>query len=311
VTSASLIGRLRDRVLDNEIRPPWQEKPSVLARAAKPIALVLISAAVIVPFWVVVATSLSPLNEVNAAGGYTWWTWNPTLQAYRDITTSGLVGHATIVSLLLVLLGTAASLTSTALLAYALARPGVPGGSLILKFILVAFLFPPGMIPSYLIVSDLHLLGNYGSLVLPGLIDVFNLVVMRGFFQGLPQELYEAARMDGASEWRILTRIVLPLSKPVFAVVGFFYGVGFWNDYFKGLFYLNGADQWPLGTLLRMLVTGNVGADAGGTSAATLQLNSQADLMATIVVAIVPIALAYPFLQRFFTKAVLTGAVKG
>lgn len=300
----------RDALLAPAQRPAWQEKPRALTTMGKGLALVLISALVLVPFWIVLSTSLSSLDQVNRDGGYTLWPEHPTLQAYRDITATGLVSHATVVSLLLVLIGTLASLACTTLLAFALSRPGVTGGRMVLKFVLVAFLFPPGMIPSYLVVSQLHLLDNYSSLVLPTVIDVFNLVVMRGFFQGLPAELYEAARLDGCGEWRILWRIVLPLSKPVVAVVGFFYGVGYWNDYFKGLFYMSGAQHWPLGTLLRMLVTGNESADASGSSIATLQVNSQADLMATIVIAVVPIALAYPFLQRFFTKGVLTGAVK-
>lgn len=308
--SSALTETARRVLLAPSQRPAWQERPRAATRIGKAVALVVITAVVVAPFWVVLSTSLSPLSEVNQGGGHTFWPAHPTLQAYRDIMQSGLISHAAAVSALLVVAGTAASLTCTVLLAYALSRPDVAGGRLILKLCLVAFLFPPGMIPSYLIVSGLHLTDTYSSLVLPVLIDVFNLVVLRGFFQGLPTELYEAARLDGAGELRILTRIVIPLSKPVLAVVGFFYGVGYWNDYFRGLFYLRGADRWPLGTLLRMLVTGNEGADASGSSLATVQVNSQADLMATIVVAVVPIALAYPFLQRFFTKGVLTGAVK-
>ncbi|MEY9942778.1 carbohydrate ABC transporter permease [Streptacidiphilus sp. MAP5-3] len=308
--SLSAVASVRRLLLAPTQRPSWQESPRPLTQAAKGLALAVIVVAVLLPFWIVLSTSLSPLNEVNRGGGYTLWPDHPTLQAYRDITRSGLISHATVVSVLLVLIGTATSLACTILLAYALSRPNVVGRRLVLKCVLVAFLFPPGMIPSYLIVSQLHLVNNYSALVLPTVIDVFNLVVLRGFFQGLPTELYEAARLDGAGEARILLRIVLPLSRSVVAVVGFFYGVAYWNDYFKGLFYLSGADKWPLGTLLRMLVIGGNSPDSSGQSLATLQINAQADLMATIVVAVVPIALAYPFLQRFFSRGVLTGAVK-
>lgn len=291
-------------------RPAWQERPRAATSLGKAVALVLITAVVVLPFWVVVATSLSPNQQVVHNGGYSLWPQPFTLQAYRGVINGGLITHAMWISLVLTVVGTALSLAATVLLAYALARPGVVGGKPVLLLCLFAFLLPPGIIPSFLVVSNLHLVNTYSSLVLPVLISVFNLVVMRGFFQGIPAELYEAAKLDGAGEWATLRRIVLPLSKPILAVVGFFYAVGYWNDFFRALFYITDPGRWPLGTLLRTLVTQGVSADANGSTAATLTQDPQAELAATIVLAVVPILLVYPFVQRFFTKGVLTGAVK-
>ncbi|MEY9956643.1 putative aldouronate transport system permease protein [Streptacidiphilus sp. MAP5-52] len=309
--SSAISGRRWRSSLAPEPRPAWQEKPKAATSLAKGSALILITAIAVVPFWVELSTSLSTNHQLLRNGaGFTLWPQPFSLQAYRGILQGGLITKAVGVSLGLTLVGTAASLATTVLLAYALSRPGVTGGKQVLMMCLFAFLFPPGLIPTYLVVDNLHLLNTYSSLVLPVLVNVFNLVVMRGFFQGIPSELYEAARLDGAGEWTTLLRIVLPLSKPVIAVVGFFYAVTYWNQWFQGLFYLNDASQWPLGTLLRLLVTQGSNVDANGSTAAVINQNPIAEQAATVVLAILPILLVYPFTQRFFTKGVLTGAVK-
>jgi len=142
------------------------------------------------------------------------------------------------------------------------------------------------------------------------MITVFNLVIMRGFFQGIPEELYEAARLDGAGDLRILFRIVLPLSKAIIAVVGLYYAVAYWNDYFRAMLYINNtsAGHVPLSTVLRGYLTSmNATSETGE---ATMNIAVQKNIAAIVVMAILPIAAAFPFLQRFFTKGVLTGAVK-
>lgn len=292
-------------------RPAWQEKPKPPTVIGKALALVALVAAVAVPFWVVLSTSLSTNQQVISDGGYTFWPHPFTLRAYLAVIHGDLVTHAALVSVGVVVVGTAVSLAATILLAYALARPGTTLSRPVTKLTLIAFLFPPGLIPSYLIVDQLHLLDNYASLVLPVAIDVFNLVVLRGFFQGLPNELYEAARLDGCGEVRMLFQIVLPLSRTPIAMVGFFYGVAYWNDFFRGMFYLNDAGKYPLGTLLRVLITTGVNPDANGSTASSLTADSPtAALMATIIIAIIPILAAYPLISKFFTKGVLIGAVK-
>lgn len=291
-----------------QVRPGWMEKPRPVTQSAKAVALVAVVALVCVPFLVVVSTSLASQREVVANGGWVLWPQHPTLKAYHDILQGGIVTHALGVSLGVTLVGTLLSLLCTVALAYALARPRVVGGRPVLLLVLFTFLFPPGMIPSFLLVKNLGLLNSYSSLILPLLVNVFNLIVLRGFFQGIPEELYEAGRLDGAGDLRVLWSIVLPLSKAALAVVGLFYAVAYWNSWFYASLYLN-SDHWPLQQVLRTYVVAGTGltdttlGDGAVNAPQTIQ-------MAVVVMATVPILLAYPFLQKYFTKGVLTGAVK-
>ncbi|MGW6927647.1 carbohydrate ABC transporter permease [Streptomyces sp. NPDC054950] len=294
--------------MSTHVRPGWMEKPRPATQAAKAVALAAVVLLVCVPFLVIVSTSLAAPREVVANGGWVLWPEHPTLEAYRVILDGGIVTHALAVSAGVTLVGTALSLLCTVTLAYALSRPGVFGGRPVLLLILFTFLFPPGMIPGFLLVKELDLLGSYGSLVLPVLINVFNLVVLRGFFQGIPEELYEAARLDGAGDWRALWSIVLPLSKAALAVVGLFYAVAYWNSWFYASLYLE-SDQWPVQQVLRTYVVAGSGLTDTTTGEATVNA-PQTIQMAVLVIATVPILLVYPFLQKYFTKGVLTGAVK-
>ncbi|MGW6526294.1 carbohydrate ABC transporter permease [Streptomyces sp. NPDC054962] len=294
--------------MSTHVRPGWMEKPRPATQAAKAVALAAVVLLVCVPFLVIVSTSLAAPREVVANGGWVLWPEHPTLEAYRDILDGGIVTHALAVSAGVTLVGTALSLLCTVTLAYALSRPGVFGGRPVLLLILFTFLFPPGMIPGFLLVKELDLLGSYGSLVLPVLVNVFNLVVLRGFFQGIPEELYEAARLDGAGDWRALWSIVLPLSKAALAVVGLFYAVAYWNSWFYASLYLE-SDQWPVQQVLRTYVVAGSGLTDTTTGEATVNA-PQTIQMAVLVIATVPILLVYPFLQKYFTKGVLTGAVK-
>jgi multiple sugar transport system permease protein/putative aldouronate transport system permease protein len=161
------------------------------------------------------------------------------------------------------------------------------------------------------VVKELNLLDSFASLILPVLINAFNVIVMRAFFQELPQELFESAAIDGASNATILFRIVLPLSKAVLAVVGLFYAVAYWNAFFNALLYIQSTDKWPMALVLRTYVVNQttIGGDQVSiTEALPPQLSLQ---MATLVIAIVPILIVYPFLQRHFAKGVMIGAVKG
>ncbi|SHN13490.1 carbohydrate ABC transporter permease [Actinacidiphila paucisporea] len=290
-------------------RPAWRERPKPATQAAKAVALAAVVLLVTVPFLIIVSTSFASNAEVVANGGWVLWPQHPTLNAYRELFDGGIVTHALWVSAGVTVIGTAASLACTIGLAYALSRRDVFGGKPILLLILFTFLFPPGMIPGFLLIKGLHLLNSYGSLVAPVLVNVFNLVVLRGFFQSVPEELYEAARLDGAGEWLILRRIVLPLSKAALAVVGLFYAVSYWNAWFYASIYLD-SDHWPLQQVLRTYVVGGsqlADSAAGDASAVAAPQTIQ---MAVLVVATVPILLVYPFLQKYFTKGVLTGAVK-
>jgi putative aldouronate transport system permease protein len=239
------------------------------------------------------------------------WPDHITFAAYRQVLSGGVVTRATVVSIFVTVVGTALSLLCTVTLAYALARPGVFGGKPVLVLVLFTFLFPPGIIPGYLVVQNVGLLNSYWALILPVLVNAFNLVVMRGFFQGIPTELYEAARLDGAGDIRILVRIVLPLSKAVVAVVGLFYAVSYWNSFFNAILYLNDSAKWPVQAVLQQYVTqGAQLADASVAEQATRNAPHSVQ-MAVVVLALLPIVCVYPFIQRHFVKGVMTGAIKG
>ncbi|MGI8769382.1 MAG: carbohydrate ABC transporter permease, partial [Propionibacteriaceae bacterium] len=214
------------------------------------------------------------------------------------------------VSIFVTLVGTLIALAVTIMLAYATSRP-VLAGRPVLLMVLFTLLFAPGLIPLFLMVRQLQLLDSIWSLILPTVFSAFNFVVMRSFFMSIPGELVEAARIDGASDFTILRRIVMPLSKAVIAVVGLFYAVGFWNAFFNAQLYIQRrTDLLPVQVILRQYVVSgqSLTADQLGIEKVPPPQSLQ---MAIVMVALVPILLVYPFLQRHFNKGVITGAIKG
>ncbi|MFD6178741.1 MULTISPECIES: carbohydrate ABC transporter permease [unclassified Isoptericola] len=287
------------------------ERPTPLTVVLKALAVVVILVVIIFPFLVVVSTSLASQAQINASGGYVLWPTEPSLEAYRQVLAGGAVTRAVVVSVGVTLVGTAVSLTATVLAAYALGRRELPGQRPLLTFVLLTMLFTPGMIPVYLMVKQLGLLDTYASLILPVAISAFNLVIVRGFFQSIPRELFDSARIDGAGHWRVLYSIVIPLSKAVIAVIGLFYAVGYWNSFFSALLYLQDSGKWPLQLVLRTYVLQNSPMASEGAAESGILPPQQALQMAVVVLAIVPIVCVYPFLQKHFQAGVLTGAVKG
>jgi putative aldouronate transport system permease protein len=265
---------------------------------------------VIVPFIGIIATSLATREEVTRAGGFVLFPSSINFDAYEAILSGGVVTRATVVSLLVTLTGTALSLAATTLLAYGLSRQGTLLHRPFLAIVLLPLLFTPGIIPSYLIVKNLGLLDTYWSLILPVMVNAFNVIVLRAFFMELPQEVMDSARIDGAGDFAVLWRIVLPMSKAVLAVIALFYAVGYWNSFFNALLYLNDTAKWPLQMVLRTYVVNQ--SDLGVDQLGGTQLPPrEAIQMAILVLSIIPVLLAYPFVQRHFTKGVLIGAVKG
>ncbi|SDD70503.1 carbohydrate ABC transporter permease [Glycomyces harbinensis] len=286
--------------------------PGLAMRGAKGLILLIACALVVVPFLSVVSTSLADQQQITEAGGYVLWPERPNLDAYRAILAGGVVTRALFVSVGVTLVGTLLSLACTALLAYALSRPGSFAHKPLLMTVLFTLFFTPGIIPMYLLIRSLGLLDSYWSLILPVLVNAFQVLIMRAFFMEIPRELIDAARIDGAGELHILTRIVLPLSKAVLAVIGLFQAVAFWNAFFNAVLYINDTAKWPLQLVLRTYVVDNTSLGVDGTEIAGATLPaSQSIQMAILVVSLVPIALVYPFLQRHFAKGLLIGAVKG
>jgi putative aldouronate transport system permease protein len=292
-------------------RPAWEEKPTPVGLALKGIVLTAVVLAVLVPLWTVLVTSLSSRETINEAGGLVMIPKGIDASAYVAIFSGGTVTKALWVSTLVTVAGTVVSLVLTVLAAYGLSRPGSVGHRSLLFYFLLTFLIYPGLVPTYLVVTGLGLKDSLWSLILPTAVSVFNLVVIRAFFQAIPQELLDSARIDGAGELRILTRIVLPLSKAVVAVVGLFYAVGYWNTWFNALLYIDDNDKFPIQRILQSIVLQGQSPTYSGLPVGTSMPPTLAVKMAVVVVAVAPIAIVYPFVQRHFVKGVIIGAVKG
>ena len=284
--------------------------PNVGIRAAKGVVLTLCCALVVLPFVGIVSTSLSTREQIVRSGGFVIIPDEVSFAAYRALFTGGVVPRAVAVSVFITLVGTALSLVTTTLLAYGLSRPGSLAHRPVLMVVVGALLFTPGIIPGYLTIDMLGLIDSYWAVILPAVVSAFNIVILRAFFMEIPAELVESARIDGASDGQVFTRIVLPLSKAVLSVIGLFYAVGYWNAFFTALLYLNDTAKWPIQLVLRTYVVNQqqLGVDQVGSGSLPPQ---EALQMAILVTSILPILLVYPFIQRHFTKGVLVGAVKG
>jgi putative aldouronate transport system permease protein len=198
-------------------------------------------------------------------------------------------------------------------MAYGLARRDLPGRNQIMFLVLFTMLFSGGMIPTFLVVKSMGLIDSYASLVVPTAINAFNLIIMRNFFQNLPDGLEESAKIDGAGDWGILFRIVIPLSMPAIATISLFYAVTYWNTYLQAILYLNDAAKWPVQIILRQIVilASGLTADTSGFGDDFVRPPEQTVKMAVIVVATLPILIVYPFLQKHFAKGALLGSIKG
>jgi ABC-type glycerol-3-phosphate transport system permease component len=290
---------------------PWMEDPHPLLQLAKFIVLALIVVVMVFPFVHVVAVSFSSYLDV-LKGGLILFPRNPTLDAYRVVFGDGSVPQGLKVSAGLTVFGTIAQVVATTAMAYGLSRPSVPGSRFALFLVLGAMLFAPGMIPSFLLVKELNLLDTYPALILPGLIGAFHLIILRQFFMNLPQELLDSARVDGASDFRVLFSIVLPLSKAVLAVIALFYAVGIWNSFFNAILYINSPEKQPVQVILQQIVLEGTALNQASILNPNQPPPPPATVeMAVVVIATVPILIVYPFLQKYFTRGVLTGAIKG
>jgi ABC-type glycerol-3-phosphate transport system permease component len=291
-------------------RPAWLELETPFEKLVKFGVFAVILFVVIYPFFSVLATSLASDQDVIKNGGLVIWPEHPTWNSYRTIFNGGVVTRAAMVSVGITVIGTTLSMALTTGMAYGLSRR-IVGGKWILLLALTTLLFTPGIIPNYLAVKQYGLLNSYASLILPVVISAFNLVVLRQFFMGIPSELIDSAKMDGANDFDVLIKIVLPLSKAVLAVIALFYAVNtYWNSFFNALLYLNDSSMWPLQLVLRLYVVQGAPLPTAGEALDSVP-PLQSLQMAVVVVALVPILLVYPFLQRYFTSGVLSGAIKG
>jgi putative aldouronate transport system permease protein len=269
--------------------------------------------AVAVPLIYVVSSSFSSASAVSA-GRVLLWPVEPSLRAYQDALTNPQVLQGYYNSLIYAVGGTLISVTLTVAIAYPLSRKTFFGRNLIMSLLIFTMLFSGGLIPTYLVVQSLGMLNTRWALLIPAAIGVWQVIIARTFFRStIPDELYEAATLDGASDLRFLWSIVLPLSKPMLAVIALMYAIYQWNSYFDALVYLKDTSLYPLQIVLRNILIQNTISDPSKDVAQQLERQQLANVLkyALIVVSSLPVLVIYPFIARHFTKGVMVGAVKG
>lgn len=274
--------------------------------------LALFCLATLFPIYFVFVMSITPYTEVLKNGGFIILPHAITFDAFKTIFSSNTVPKALQVTIFITVVGTACNLAITTMLAYPLSKKFLPGRNIVLMGIVFTMLFSGGIIPIYLTVKATGLMDTLWALIIPGLVSSFNILIMKTFFEGLPYEIEEAAKVDGCSDIGTLIRIVLPLSMPIMATLGLFYGVNHWNAYFGGVMYLNDRSLYPLQVVLRnMIVSPAISQELAVPQSSLNTMPPETIKMATVVVAIVPVLIIYPFLQKYFVKGMLLGAVKG
>lgn len=271
--------------------------------------LTVLAVIMVIPFIYVIAASFAPESEIQSRPIFLI-PENPTLSAYEDVF-AGSTGMRVIrslgVSVGVTVVGTITNLFFTLTMAYGLSRSNLIGKKALLNMVLFTMVVNGGMIPTFLLVKNLGMYDSFSALILPGAISAYNMLIVRNFFIELPNELEEAASIDGCSDIGIFIKIALPLSLPVIATFGLFYAVGHWNNYFGALLYLEDQNKYPFQLVLRNIVMQTADTSAN----ADQELPEDTLKMAVIVIGTVPILCVYPFLQKHFAAGVMVGAVKG
>ena len=280
--------------------------------AANYLFLSLILLLTLYPCWYVVVASVSDPVKLYAGSKFMIWPRGFSVQAYEIIMDHAMLWKSYSNTLLYVSLSTVLGLTLTILGAFVLSRKYLPGKNVMLTMITITMFFGGGLIPSYLINVELGLVNTIWAMVLPGAISTYNMIMMLTYFRGIPDSLEESARIDGANEFVILTRIIVPLSLPVIAVISLYIIVANWNSYIPATIYLRDRELYPMQVILReILISGSSNLDQMTSGYDDFAAYSEAVKYATIIVSTLPVLAAYPFLQRFFVKGVMLGAIKG
>ncbi|MGN1100156.1 MAG: carbohydrate ABC transporter permease [Christensenellales bacterium] len=236
---------------------------------------------------------------------------NFNLDSYIYIIYQDNIGTSFLISIFVAVAGTAYSMCMTVLGAYVLTKKDVPGRKLFFVFVLITMFFGGGLIPFYIVVQRLGLTNNLAGLIIPFAVNTFNMIILRNFFKQVPDRLIESCKIDGANEFVILFRFVLPLSKAGLATISLFYLVDKWNDWYWPMIFMDSADKVPLALALRNVLSANQSASVGnGSGIDPGTLFEEGKQSAMIVIAMIPILAVYPFVQKYFVKGVMIGSVK-
>ena len=262
------------------------------------------------PFVFILSSSLSETGALSR--GEVWLLPKGiNFSAYKKVLQDDQIWTAYSNTIWYVVVGTIVNIIMTTITAYPLSRKKFSSRNIVMMMIAFTMFFSGGLVPSYLLIRNIGLIDSRWALVIPAAISTWNLIIMRTFFEGIPESLHEAATIDGCSEFKIMVKIFLPLSLPVLAVMVLFYAVAHWNSYFSALMYLNDQDKFPLQILLRKILIQYDQQKIVQTVDPRMDVVGQSVRYAVIIVSTVPILLIYPFLQKYFMKGVMVGAIKG
>lgn len=260
------------------------------------------------PLAYIFSVSISDTSAV-VTGKVTFYPIGFNLDAYKLVFTHPNFWSGYYNTVLYTVTGTVTALFMTIICAYPLSKKFLRGRSLVMSLIVFTMFFSGGLVPSYMLIKQIGFINKIWSIIIPGSINVWNMIIMRTFFQNIPEELDEAAKIDGLNYIQILLKIILPLSKPAIATIGLFYAVDYWNDWFRAMIYLNDNDKYPITLFLRNMVIGTELArgpveEGGNIVAASIKA-------ANIMLVLLPILTVYPFVQKYFVKGVMLGSLKG
>ncbi|MEJ8303741.1 carbohydrate ABC transporter permease [Saccharibacillus sacchari] len=269
------------------------------------------------PFWNAAVISFNNGTD-TMRGGITFWPRSFTLENYAVVFEDSRLINGFVISVLRTVIGTLLSIGATAIFAYGMSKSELIGRKGYMVFCIITMYFSGGLIPTFLLIRSLDLFNSFWVMVIPGLISVWNMIIFRTFFKGMPAGLEESAKIDGCSNWGVLLRIVLPLSGPVIATLSLFTAVYHWNDWFTPSIYISNADLLPIQTKLQQILNSNIMSEqmaqmdsaAQGRMGRMKAVTTKSLSMATMMVATIPILCVYPFLQKYFVKGVLVGSLK-
>lgn len=267
-----------------------------------------------IPLIYVLAASFSSPDAVMS-GKVLLWPVNFSLEGYKAVFQHKLILSAYGNSLFYMVVGTCINVVLTMLAAYPLSRSDLPGGKGIMLMFTFTMVFTGGLIPTYLLVSKLHMLNTRWAMLIPGAITAYNMIVACTFIKSnIPKEMHEAAQIDGCSDWQFFWQFVIPLSKAVIAVITLYYAIGHWNTYFRALIYLKDESMYPLQLVLKdILVSNQISANMVVDSELAEAKEGLSELLkySLIVVSVIPVLIIYPFVQKYFVKGVMIGSIKG
>ncbi|REE85281.1 putative aldouronate transport system permease protein [Paenibacillus taihuensis] len=280
--------------------------------AGNVLGMLIVCFITIYPIWYVLVNAFNEGQDAMRGGIY-WWPRVFSLDSFQAVFNNPGIMKAMGVTVAKTVFGTALHVFFTAMVAYAFSRQELAFRKLYMLIGIITMIFSGGLIPYYLLIRDLHLLDSFLVYIIPAMFNFFDLIIFLAFFREIPHGLVEAAKIDGANDFSIFVRVIIPVSMPVIATIALFHGVWQWNDYFTGMIYINNMDLQPIQTFLYRVIAQSssnlmMAAMPGGI---TKSVTSQSIKLATMVITTLPIVLVYPFLQKYFVKGLMIGSIKG